>query len=451
MKHPYLPQTPEDQAAMLKVIGAEKLDDLLAPIPADLRLKGGLDLPAGQTEPELKRHFQKLANRNQSTGEMDLYIGAGAYEHYIPSVTRHLAGRSEFYTAYTPYQPEMTQGVLQSIYEYQSCICALTGMDVSNASLYEGGHAVAEACLMARSATRRNKIVLSAGVHPEYAQVLKTYTKNLETEVVQLPLAADGRSDLDALKQVLGDDSAALVLQQPSFFGTLEDAQAASDLAHAAGALLIAVVEPVSLGLLQAPSEYGADIVAGEGQSLGLHLQFGGPWLGFIACKQEQVRRMPGRICGITTDNRDQRAFVLTLQTREQHIRREKATSNICTNQTLLSIMATIYLSALGPHGLKEVAAQGVQKAHYLAEGLGQMDGVSLPFGAPFFNEFVVEVPGSVESLLQEMRGDGIFGGLPLSRFFPDRDQQILVCVTETKTRNQLNHYLRSFGEHVGT
>ena len=446
-EHPYLPATAEDQAVMLKRIGAKSIDELFSPIPEALKLKAPVKLPPHMSEMELKDYFQDLADKNRSIGKVESYLGAGAYEHFSPSVVRHLVGRSEFYTAYTPYQPEMTQGVLQAIFEFQSCICALTGMDVSNASLYEGGHALAEACLMARAHTSRNKIVLGAGVHPEYVQVLRTYTHNLELEIVQAPLKADGSTDLDGLKKLCDSNTAAVVVANPNFFGCLEDGAAFAAAAHEVGALAIASVEPVSLALLKSPGEFGADIACGEGQSLGIGLSFGGPWLGFIACKQELVRRMPGRICGITTDNRGQRGFVLTLQTREQHIRREKANSNICTNQTLLAIAATVYLGALGPQGLLEVAEQGLQKAHYLSGLLKALPGVALPYAAPFVNEFVLKTPKAASELLKAMQAKGIFAGVALERFFPERKQEILVCVTETKKKAQLERYAQSLKE----
>jgi glycine dehydrogenase subunit 1 len=446
-EHPYLPQTPEDQKAMLKTIGVSSIDALFDAIPDALKLKKKLDLPRHLTEMELKDEFQRLSGKNLSTGKLDSYLGAGVYEHYSPSLIRHLLNRSEFYTSYTPYQPEMTQGVLQSIFEYQSCICGLTGMDVSNASLYEGGHALAEACLMAKAKTGRNKIVLSAGVNPESVQVLKTYTINLETEIVVAPLGADGRSDLAGLKALVDDKTAAVVLANPNFFGVIEDGQPFADLAHAAGALFIACVEPVSLALLKSPGEYGADIACGEGQSLGIPMAYGGPYLGFLAAKMELVRQMPGRICGITKDNRGQRAFVLTLQTREQHIRREKANSNICTNQTLLAIAATMYLGAVGPQGLKEVATHSAQKAHYLAGELAKLKGAKLRYTSPWLYEFTLDLGREAAPVLKALQAKGILGGIALSRYFPERKNEILVAVTEVKKKGQLEKYVAALKE----
>ena len=439
--HPYLPQTEGDEAEMLKAIGAKSIDELFSPIPAELQFKRELKLPKALSELELKDAFQALADKNQSTGKFESYLGAGAYEHFSPSLVGQLISRSEFYTSYTPYQPEMTQGVLQAIFEWQSCICGLTGMDVSNASLYEGGHALAEACLMARAHTGRQRIVLGASVHPEYAAVLRTYTHNLELDIVQAPQGASGLTDMAALEALIDAGTAAVVVAQPGFNGCLEDGDAFARLAHAQGALLVASVEPVSLALLKSPGEFGADIACGEGQSLGIPLSFGGPWLGFLACKMELVRRMPGRICGQTTDNRGQRGFVLTLQTREQHIRREKANSNICTNQTLFAICATMYMSAMGPQGLTEVAEHGMQKAHYLAGLLKAVPGCSLPNGAAFFNEFVLRLPKPALKVLDAMKAKNILAGLDLQRFDATKPNDILVCVTEVKKKAQLDRY----------
>ena len=440
-EHPYLPQTDPDTSAMLGAIGVKSVEALFEPIPEALRLKKALDLPDHLTEMDLKDEFQRLSGLNQSTGKLDQYLGGGLYEHYSPSLVRHLLNRSEFYTSYTPYQPEMTQGVLQAIFEYQSCVCSLTGMDVSNASLYEGGHALAEACLMARAKTGRNKMVLSAGINPQHLQVLRTYTRNLDTEIVVAPLGSDGRTDLAVLKALVDGQTAAVALANPNFFGVIEDGAAFAEAAHAAGALFIAAVEPVSLALLKSPGEMGADIACGEGQSLGIPLAYGGPYLGFLAAKMELVRQMPGRICGQTKDNRGQRAFVLTLQTREQHIRREKANSNICTNQTLLALAATMYLGAVGPQGLKEVASQGGAKAHYLAGELGKIPDVKLSYTGPWLNEFTLDLGREAAPVLKALQAKGILGGVPLQRWYPERKQEILVAVTEVKKKAQLDKY----------
>ncbi len=441
MPHPYLPLTDHDRAAMLKAIGEPAVDSLFDSIPPDLRLGRPLALPGHLSEMELAREFGRMAGANRPVSSLESYLGAGAYEHYAPSVVRHVLGRSEFYTSYTPYQPELTQGMLQAIWEYQSMVCLLTGMDVSNASLYEGGHALAESCLMACAATGRKKVVLAEGLHPEYRQVVKTYAGPQGIQVVEVPQAASGAADLKALEAHLDQDCAALAFMNPNFFGCLESGADLAGLAHSKGALLVACVEPVSLGLLAPPGDFGADIACGEGQPLGIPLSFGGPWVGFIACRQALVRRMPGRIAGITDDNRGQRAFVLTLQTREQHIRREKATSNICTNQTLLALAATVTLSALGPVGLQEVATQCLSKAHYLAGLVSRVPGVELPHAAPFFCEFTLRLPVESAGVCRAMRGQGILAGVELSRFDKARPRDLLVCATETKTRAQLDRY----------
>jgi glycine dehydrogenase subunit 1 len=421
---------------MLATIGEKTVDGLFDSIPDSLKLKRPFNLPGHLSEMELAREFGALAGRNQASA-FESYLGAGAYEHYIPSVVKHLLGRSEFYTSYTPYQPEITQGMLQSIYEYQSMICLLTGMDVSNASLYEGGHALAESVLMACAATGRKKVVAAHGMHPEYLQVLRTYAHPQAIQVVEA-------SDKVDLKGLVDEACAAIVFANPNFFGCVVDGKALAEIAHAKGALLVACVEPISLGLLACPGEFGADIACGEGQPLGIPLSFGGPWLGFIACKQALIRRMPGRLCGITKDNRGQRGFVLTLQTREQHIRREKATSNICTNQTLLALAATIYLSALGPQGLKEVAAACLEKAHYLGSRLSRVAGVGLSHTAPYFAEFTLKLPVDASALLEKMQAKGILAGVALSQFYPSRTKEILVSVTETKSKFQLDHFVEA-------
>jgi len=440
----YLPHTPGDIQSMLQAVGAASIDELFAGVPEALRLARPLGLPAGLSEMEVAAEMSRLASLNAPAAGLDSYLGGGAYERYIPSVVGSLSGRSEFFTAYTPYQPEMTQGMLQAIYEYQSMVCLLTGMDVSNASLYEGGHALAEAALMACAATGRKRLVLGAGIHPEQRQVLATYGAPLGVELKDAPLSPTGATDPQVLKELVDGSTAAVLLASPNFFGGLEDGAAAAALAHAQGALLVAAVEPVSLALLAPPGEWGADIACGEGQGLGVPLSFGGPYLGFLACRKELVRRMPGRLAGLTKDNRGQQGFVLTLQTREQHIRREKATSNICTNQALMALRALIHLSALGPRGLAEAADLSLQNAHYLAGRLCQAPGVSLAYSGPFFCEFTLRLPASAEGVARALRAQGILAGLPLSRWEPGRPKDLLVCATEVKTRTQLDRYAKA-------
>ena len=408
----YVLNTPDDQRAMLRQIGADSVEELFASIPAALRLQRPLQVPAAQSEMELTQHMQHLAGRNQHAGSTVCFLGGGSYDHFVPAVVDTVAGRSEFYTAYTPYQAEASQGSLQAFFEFQTLICQLTGLDVANASLYEGGSAVAEAVLMAMNvSTKRHKIVIADSVHPEYRLSLSTYLANLDAQITTLP-TPDGYLNPDDVKRVLDDETVCLVVQHPNFFGNLEEARALGEIAHARGALFIVSFDPISLGLLQRPGHYGADIAVAEGQSLGTPMQYGGPYLGILACREEFVRKMPGRLVGQTVDRHGKRCWVLTLQTREQHIRREKATSNICTNQGLLALRAAAYLAALGPQGLKETAELCVRKAHYAAEQLAKVAGAGLRFKRPFFKEFTLSVPGDAPALLERLLKRGIHGGL---------------------------------------
>ncbi|MHB8970191.1 MAG: aminomethyl-transferring glycine dehydrogenase subunit GcvPA [Pirellulaceae bacterium] len=435
----YLLNTPQDQQAMLEAIGVKSLDELFACIPESLRLRRPLDLPAGMSEWELTQHMQSLASRNAHAGRELCFLGGGSYDHFVPAVVDALAARGEFYTSYTPYQPEVSQGTLQAMFEYQTLICQLTGMDVSNASLYDGGSATMEAALLCMSATRRSgKIVTAGSVHPEYRQILETYLINLGTELITLATPT-GRLDPQSLAAVLDDQVACVVLQHPNFLGCLEEVQAVATLTHAAGALLVLVVDPLSLGILKRPSELGADVVVAEGQSLGSPLQFGGPYLGIMACREKFVRRLPGRIVGQTVDRRGRRCWVLTLQTREQHIRREKATSNICTNQGLFALRAAIYLTFMGPHGLREVGELCVRKAHFAAECITASDRFERRFTQPTFKEFVIrDTHGKVAELLATAQASGILAGIPLGRWYTELADCFLVTVTEKRTRTEI-------------
>src|SRR5438093_2268685 len=402
---------------MLEKIGAGSIEDLFRPVPDSLRLKRDLEVPPALSEIELTQHLQALAGRNQSADDTVCFLGGGSYDHFIPAVVDAVAGRSEYYTAYTPYQAEASQGSLQAFFEYQTLICQLTGMKVSNASLYDGGSALAEAVLMALSITGRSgSVFVAESVHPEYRRTLATYMANLEARPVTLP-TPNGFLDPDDLKRVLDDQTACVVVQHPNLFGCLEEVEAVAEAAHARGTLFIVSFDPISLGLLKRPGQYGADIAVAEGQCLGNPMVFGGPYLGILACRQEYVRKMPGRLVGQTTDRHGKRCWVLTLQTREQHIRREKATSNICTNQGLLALRAAVYLTALGPQGLKETAELCARKSHYAADRLTKVPGVKLAFDRPFFKEFTVRVPGDVRALLAGLVADGYLAGLPLGRF----------------------------------
>ncbi len=432
----FLPHTEADRQEMLKTIGVKSIEDLFSDVPSQVRLNRPLNIPGPLSEVELTKHLQDLSNRNSNLNDYVSFLGAGSYDHFIPSVINHMLLRSEFYTAYTPYQPEISQGTLMAIFEYQTLICELTGMETSNASMYDGASAVAEAALMACDSQRRKKVVISSTVHPEYREVLKTYAKGQSIEVVEAPFAK-GITDLDKLAQLIDDGTAGVIIQHPNFFGALEKVQEISEMVHAKGALHIAVADPISLAILKAPAGYGADIVVGEGQSLGNTTSFGGPQLGFFATSGKLVRRMPGRIVGQTLDNRGQRAFVLTLQAREQHIRREKATSNICSNEALCALAATIYLSMLGKNGLAEVAKLCVQKANYLKDQL-KSAGFTIPFETPFFKEFVVKTGKPVSEINNALLSDKIIGGLDLEKFYPELKNYMLLCVTEKRTESEM-------------
>lgn len=436
----YLFNTPSQQSEMLAAIGVASVDELLQQVPEPLQLDRPLELPEPLTELELEQHISELAHRNRA--DRVCFLGGGAYDHFIPAVVDELASRGEFYTAYTPYQPEASQGSLQAFFEYQSLICALTGFDVSNASLYEGGTAVSEAAFMAMRVTRRHrKILISAGVHPEYRQVVETYVRNLETEVVTIPVQ-DGTTDLDRAAELIDDQTACLVFQQPNYFGCLEDGEALCQIAKDHGALSVVSFDPLSLGLLKRPADYGADIGVAEGQSLGVPLQYGGPYLGVLACREEYVRKMPGRLITMAEDRHGNSCYVLGLQTREQHIRRDKATSNICTNQGLLALRATIYLSLLGPHGLREVSTLSCQKAHYAAQQLSQLPGVELMFNAPFFKEFTLRIDGDVNDFIEKAAIAGFDLGPALSRLEPvetNLASGFLMAVTESRTQQEID------------
>jgi glycine dehydrogenase subunit 1 len=424
---------------MLDRIGVKSVEDLFASIPAALRLKRPLQVPPALTEIELQQRLTELANRNQSADNAVCFLGGGSYDHFIPAVVDAVAGRSEYYTAYTPYQAEASQGSLQAFYEYQTLICQLTGLDVSNASLYDGGSAVAEAVLMAIAiAPKRHKVLVAESVHPEYRRTLDTYLANLDARTTTLPTPA-GFLDPDALKKAVDDQTLCVIVQHPNFFGCLEEVQALSDLAHAKGALFIVSFDPISLGLLKRPGQYGADIAVAEGQCLGNPMVFGGPILGILACREEFVRKMPGRLVGQTVDRNGKRCWVLTLQTREQHIRREKATSNICTNQGLFALRTAVYLAALGPLGLKETAELCTRKAHYAAEQLARKSGLRVRFNRPFFKEFTVAATENVPALLRRLLGQGYHAGLDLGRWYPQLKDCFSIAVTEKRTRAQID------------
>ena len=436
----YIPHTAGDVTQMLERIGVATLEDLFVEVPESVRLKRPLDIHEPASETELLRELKVLALGNATPETHKSFLGGGAYHHFIPTVIDLLISRSEFYTAYTPYQPEISQGTLQAVFEFQTLICQLTGMDAANASMYDGASACAEAVLMAMRLTRRKKVLLSKALNPRYRGVVATYCRYLNMELVDVAVAADGRTDLEDLAAKLDDSTAVVVAGYPNYFGVIEDVAVLAEKSHEHGAKLVtAVAEPIALGLLKSPGELGADIVAGDGQSFGLPLAFGGPYVGFFAVRQKDVRGMPGRLVGETTDLEGQRGFVLTLATREQHIRREKATSNICSNQGLCALMATIFMSLLGKQGLREMAEQNLAKAAYARKQLSGIKGFSLVFDGPAFNEFVVRSEAPVAEVLSRLEEAGILGGIPLGEDYPEMADCFLVCVTEQNQREEID------------
>ncbi|HEY1379574.1 MAG TPA: aminomethyl-transferring glycine dehydrogenase subunit GcvPA [Gemmataceae bacterium] len=445
----YTLNTPADRQAMLRAVGAASFDDLLAAIPAAVRLRRPLNLPPALAEQDLTRLLQGLAAKNANADTHACFLGGGAYDHFIPAVVDSIAGRGEFYTAYTPYQAEASQGTLQVGFEYQTMVCQLTGLDVANASLYDGGSAVAEAVLMAVNVTGRSgKVVVAESVHPEYRQTLATYLADLGVQIVTVPTPGGGLDPAD-VAQAVDDQTACVVVQHPNFFGSLEDVEAIGKAAKAKGALFVVSFDPISVGLLKRPGDYGADIAVAEGQCLGNYLMYGGPYLGILACRQEFVRKIPGRLVGQTVDRHGNRCWVLTLQTREQHIRREKATSNICTNQGLLALRATVYLAALGPQGLKETAELCARKAHYAAQQLAKVPGVRSAFDRPFFKEFTIRVPGDVKAILAGLVEDGYLAGLPMARHYPKLADCVSVAVTEKRTKAEIDGLAAALAKRI--
>jgi glycine dehydrogenase subunit 1 len=447
----YVLNTPDDREAMLAKIGATSVEELFASLPAELRLQRPLNVPPALTEIELSQQMQELAARNQPAGAAVCFLGGGSYDHFIPAVVDSVAARNEYYTAYTPYQAEASQGSLQAFFEYQTLICQLTGLDVSNASLYDGGSALAEAVLMALSITGRiGQVLVAESVHPEYRQTLTTYMANLESRPVRLPTPS-GFLDPDDLKRALDDQTACVVVQHPNFFGCLEEVEDLAEAAHARGALFIVSFDPISLGLLKRPGEYAADIAVAEGQCLGNPMVFGGPYLGILACRQEYVRKMPGRLVGQTVDRQGKACWVLTLQTREQHIRREKATSNICTNQGLFALRAAVYLAALGPQGLKETAELCLRKSHYAADQLTRIAGIRRRFDRPFFKEFTLQMPGDPPEMLSGLLQAGFHAGLHLGRWYPTLKDCVSLAVTEKRTRAEIDRLVEAYADEIET
>ena len=443
--HHFIPNTDDDLAEMLAAVGVRSFDDLITPIPTAVREASALDLPPRLTEAQAVRLFRGQSDRVRDDAVS--FLGAGIYDHFIPSAVDAILQRSEFYTAYTPYQAEVSQGTLQAIFEFQTMVCELYGMDVANASVYDGASALMEAVLLAHAQTRRDKVLFAGPVHPWYRDVLESCAVGIDLEFVDSP-ATDGRADIESVRGLLDDATACVVVQQPNFLGIIEEIEALADAAHAHGALLVVSADPLAMGVLKSPGMQGADIVVGEGQSIGIAQQFGGPVLGLFTCTDELKRRMPGRLVGRTLDARGDQAFVLTLQTREQHIRREKATSNICTNQNLMALAATVYLSLMGPQGLRSVAETCAQHAHHAADAISDLDGYSLAHDSPFLMEFCVRCPVPARSIVDRLLEDGILAGVDMAMFGGD-PSQLLIAVTEQRSHEDIDALvegLRSIG-----
>lgn len=438
---PYIPNTLQDEEVMLKSIGVSSIQDLFSDIPSDVKLDRDLNINPSMSELEVQKQMKTLANKNKSTEELVCFLGAGVYDHYIPSVIKHIISRSEFYTAYTPYQPEISQGTLQAVFEYQTLICNLTCMDVANASMYDGATACAEAAFMAAESTKRKSILVSKTVHPEIRKVLYTYTKFKGIELVEVD-EKDGVTDIVKLKELVSDKTAGVIVQNPNFFGIIEDMEEVEEITHKNKALLIMSVDPISLAILKTPGEIKADIVVGEGQSLGNHMNFGGPYLGFMATTTKLMRKIPGRIVGQTVDVDGKRAFVLTLQAREQHIRREKATSNICSNQSLNALTAAIYLTTMGKQGLKEVAYQSMQKAHYAFREISKLEKFKPAFDKPFFKEFVIKGEQSSSTINDKLLESNIIGGYDVGIDYSGHKNTLLFCVTEKRTKAEIDQLI---------
>lgn len=442
----YLPMTDRDKREMLEAIGVESTEALFSEIPDSVRFKGDFNLPPAKSEYELKKELTELAEKNLNLQQATSFLGAGVYEHFIPSVVNHVISRSEFYTAYTPYQPEISQGELQAIFEFQTMICELTGMDIANSSLYDGGTALGEAINLSYGHTKRKKILVSEALHPEYRQVMEVYGKGFALEFVVIP-HKDGKTDLEALKALIDEDTASVVVQYPNFFGQIEPLDEINDIIkQVPKTLFIVSSNPLALAYLTPPGEFGADVVVGDTQVFGIPAQLGGPHCGYIATTKKFMRKIPGRLVGQTTDEEGRRGFVLTLQAREQHIRRDKATSNICSNQALFALASSVAMTALGKHGAREQAYLNMQKARYL-KGELEKNGFAIPFGGPFFNEFVVDVKKPVKDVNKALLKYDIIGGFDLSKFYPDLPTHMLVAVTEVRTKEEMDRFVAALKE----
>jgi glycine cleavage system P protein (glycine dehydrogenase) subunit 1 len=444
----YIPSSPGERRRLLEAIGLRHAGELFDSIPREFRLERPLSLPDPMPEADLVEHLRGLSEQNLDPRAAAVFLGAGAYRHFIPAVVDHLISRSEFYSSYTPYQPEFSQGTLQAIFEFQTLICQLTSLDASNASLYDGASALGEGILLAHRARRRRRIVAASTVHPEYLKVAATLTSRLDLRIDTLPAGADGLVDPGRLAQSLDPQTAAVVIQQPNFLGRLEEVEPIAEAAHRAGALLLVVVnEAVSLGLLKGPGSQGADVVLGEAQSLGVPLSFGGPYLGFMAIRSDFLRELPGRLVGQARDAAGRTGYVLTLATREQHIRRERATSNICTNQGLCMLAASIFLATLGKQGMRDLADLNRARAEYAKSTLSRIPGCRILHDGPTFNEFVLQLPRDAKPLHRALLRKGIVAGLPLADYFPERKRDLLLAFTEVNSKSQIDRLAEALGE----
>ena len=435
----YTPNTESNIKLMLKEIGVNSIEDLLVDIPEGLLCKQ-INIPTGMSEMELKHSLKSLSDKNANLNKYTSYLGAGAYEHFVPSVVDHLSSRGEFYTCYTPYQPEVSQGTLQGIYEFQSMMCELLAMDIVNASMYDGSSALAEAAVLAIRHKQKKNVLVSKTVHPEYREVLSTYLQELDVKLIEIEME-NGITSVSDLESRIDNNTACVLIQTPNFFGCLEETEELVELTHKNEALFVACVNPMSLGIIKPPGEYDADIAVGDIQALGNYINYGGPHAGFFAVNKEFMRKMPGRLAGATTDTKGRRAFTLTLQTREQHIRRAKATSNICTNQQLLALRTCIYLSTLGKAGMIDIGNLNIHKSHYAMDRLCELDGIEPLLNKPFFNEFAIKISDNckIEELSRHLFESGIIGGLDLSHFYPDINNAMLLCVTETRSKEDID------------
>jgi glycine dehydrogenase subunit 1 len=448
MTYRYLPMTEQDKKEMLETIGVTSTEELFSDIPKEVRFKGALNIPKELPEPELMKYMHELANKNVNTKEYPSFLGAGVYDHYIPSIVDHVISRSEFYTAYTPYQPEISQGELQAIFEFQTMICELTGMDVANSSMYDGPTALAEAAMLSAGQTKKKKILVSKAVHPEARAVIHTNAKGQNLEVVEID-TENGVTDMAALKEKFDSETACVVVQYPNFYGQIEPLKEIEPIVHAEKSMFVVSSNPLSLGLLTPPGKLGADVVVGDAQPFGIPAQFGGPHCGYFAVTKKLMRKVPGRLVGQTVDEDGKRGFVLTLQAREQHIRRDKATSNICSNQALNALAASVAMTALGKKGVKEMAQQNLNKAYY-AKKVAEAYGLEAAFSGPFFNEFVLKLNKPVAEVNRALLKKGIIGGYDLGKDDPGLENHMLVAVTESRTKAEIDQFVTEVGDYNG-